>query len=103
MSDMSAKKPAMRRCVACMRSRPKSELIRVVAKEDGSLHLDPEGKSPGRGAYICREDACLNTAIKKNALRRNLKLPAGDGAADDLISEFEKIRDTHKTGGITNA
>ena len=43
---MSEKKVPERRCIGCMQSKPKSELIRIVASEDG-LHIDISGKMPG--------------------------------------------------------
>jgi predicted RNA-binding protein YlxR (DUF448 family) len=42
----------LRMCVACRKRRPKGELLRVVLTEGGFL-LDPTGKLPGRGAYVC--------------------------------------------------
>jgi hypothetical protein len=40
--------------------------------------VDPTGRLPGRGAYICRAEACLEKAIAKGALSRALRtqLPA---------------------------
>ena len=54
---MTEKKVPERRCIGCMTSRPKQELIRIVADENG-LHIDPSGKMPGRGAYLCRSEEC---------------------------------------------
>ncbi|WP_119314223.1 YlxR family protein [Calidithermus terrae] len=39
-------------CVACRRRRPKRELLRVVLTPEGPV-IDPSGKKPGRGAYVC--------------------------------------------------
>jgi predicted RNA-binding protein YlxR (DUF448 family) len=40
--------------------------------------VDPTGRLAGRGAYVCRIDACLTKAITKGALSRALRtqLPA---------------------------
>jgi predicted RNA-binding protein YlxR (DUF448 family) len=68
--------PQQRTCVACGTKADKRELLRIVAPKNGPAHLDPTGKSPGRGAYTCRE--CLasgRTAGKGRlsyALRRGL-------------------------------
>ena len=70
------RQPPQRTCVACGGRADKRELLRIVAPKGGMVHLDPGGKSPGRGAYLCRE--CLaggRTASKGRlsyALRRGL-------------------------------
>ena len=42
----------IRMCVACRRRRPKGELLRILVTEEGFV-IDPSGKRPGRGAYVC--------------------------------------------------
>ena len=64
---MSERKVPMRRCVGCMTSFPKSEIVRIVASE-GKLVIDHTGKLNGRGAYLCRSLVCLDMAIKKKRL-----------------------------------
>ena len=53
--------------------RPKRELQRIVRRPDGVIALDPTGRMPGRGAYICDQPACLEAAVAKGALGRSLK------------------------------
>ena len=65
---MKPKKIPLRMCVGCRESKPKRELIRVVRAPDGTLSMDPVGKKPGRGAYVCRQEACLTRAIKQKQL-----------------------------------
>ncbi|MDR2665263.1 MAG: YlxR family protein, partial [Oscillospiraceae bacterium] len=48
------KKAPVRLCLGCREMKPKRELIRVVRSPEGVVSLDPKGKSPGRGAYLCR-------------------------------------------------
>lgn len=43
---MKPKKIPMRMCVGCRESKPKRELIRVVRAPDGTVSMDPGGKSP---------------------------------------------------------
>ncbi len=69
---MKTKKIPMRRCVGCMESKPKKELIRVVNNKDNEFFLDPTGKANGRGVYLCNKSECLNKAMKKNAISRSL-------------------------------
>ena len=64
------KKIPMRQCVGCREMKPKKELVRVVKSPEGVISMDLKGKAPGRGAYVCRSQACLRRAIKTGALSR---------------------------------
>ncbi len=52
--------------------------MRLVRTPDGTVTVDPGGRLAGRGAYVCRTEACLSKAIAKGALSRALgiQLPA---------------------------
>lgn len=69
---MKPKKIPLRMCVGCREMKPKRELIRVVRSPEGEVSIDPVGKKPGRGAYVCRQEACLKRAIKQKQLERQL-------------------------------
>ncbi len=81
---MKPKKVPMRMCVGCREMKPKRELIRVVRAPDGTLSLDPVGKKPGRGAYVCRSEDCLRRAIKQKQLERQLEVQLTDEVAAQL-------------------
>lgn len=70
---MKQKKIPMRMCVGCREMKAKRELIRVVRSPEGEVSIDPVGKKPGRGAYVCRSQACLARAIKQKQLERQLE------------------------------
>ncbi|MFB0917591.1 MAG: YlxR family protein [Clostridiaceae bacterium] len=70
---MKVKKIPMRMCTGCMEMKPKKELIRVVKNNEGEVSLDPIGKKPGRGAYICKNKECLEKAFKSKRLNKNLE------------------------------
>ncbi|WP_274940387.1 RNase P modulator RnpM [Chordicoccus furentiruminis] len=86
---LTRKKTPERTCLGCRTVRPKSELIRVVRKPDGSIALDPTGRINGRGAYLCRNADCLRRALKSGALASSLKtaIPAEIGEA--LLEEIK--------------
>ncbi len=73
--------------MACRSTGEKKGLLRIVRSSTGEIGIDPTGKKPGRGAYICRSKVCLAAAIKKKGFERALRtaLPAG------LISEIELV------------
>ena len=60
-----------RRCIACRKSFPQSELIRVVDSPEG-LRLWEKGMS-GRSCYICGNSSCVETAFEKNCFARSLR------------------------------
>ena len=73
---MRTRKVPLRSCIACRRTNDKRKLIRLVALED-KVTVDPGGKKPGRGAYLCPVYECWELGIKKKrleyALRTTLK------------------------------
>ena len=63
----------MRKCLGCMESKPKKELIRIVKNKEGEISLDKTGKKQGRGAYICGNIDCLEKAIKTKRMEREFE------------------------------
>lgn len=88
---MKPKKIPLRMCVGCRESKPKRELIRVVRGPDGSVSMDPGGKKPGRGAYVCRKESCLTRAIKQKQLERQLGVRMTPEVAAALQEELAHL------------
>lgn len=88
---MKVKKIPLRMCTGCMEMKPKKELIRVVKSPDGKVSVDLTGKKSGRGAYVCKNEECLEKAFKAKRLSRNL---------DTQISEevYNKLREEINNG-----
>lgn len=63
-----------RTCIVCRQSDAKRALIRLVRDTTGRVAIDPTGKRPGRGAYLCHDPACWAAAIKRRALERALRV-----------------------------
>ena len=68
-----AGRPSLRRCVACRQMMEKAHLMRVSKSPDGGFALDATGKSPGRGAYVCKDEVCLAKVAKMRGFDRSLK------------------------------
>lgn len=85
------KKVPMRRCLGCMQSFPKMDLVRVVRTPENEVCLDLTGKKSGRGAYLCRDKACLKKAIKAKRLQSNLEVQISDELIEALSKELEGI------------
>ena len=75
--------------MGCREQKPKNELIRVVRSPQGVISLDFRGKAPGRGAYLCRNAACLKKAMKSRALDRALSAAVPQEVYERLLAEME--------------
>jgi len=67
---MKQRKVPARMCVTCRQMKPKRELVRVVRAPEGGVSVDPVGKKPGRGAYVCLDRACIEKARKQRRIER---------------------------------
>ena len=88
---MKPKKIPMRMCVGCREMKPKRELIRVVRSPEGEVSMDPVGKKPGRGAYVCRNPECLKRAIKQRQLERQLEVQLTAEVSAALQAAMENL------------
>lgn len=86
-----AKKVPNRMCVACREMKPKKELIRLSASKEGIVSLDPGGRMPGRGAYVCRSRQCIEAAVKGKRLDRGLKQALDSQTIEQLLAEMEAL------------
>ena len=65
----------LRQCVACRRSLPRHDLLRLVRGADGVVLADPDGRSEGRGAYVCGRSECVDRIAAANPLARSFRAP----------------------------
>jgi predicted RNA-binding protein YlxR (DUF448 family) len=68
-----------RSCVACRTVRPKRDLVRIVRTAEGTVAVDETSKRSGRGAYLCRQRVCWDTALAQRQLERALKVTLSAG------------------------
>jgi hypothetical protein len=65
-----------RTCIVCHTTGDKRTLTRLVRTPDAGVQVDPTGKQPGRGAYLCDNPDCwqqaVQTQVAAEALRTNL-------------------------------
>lgn len=69
----AGKKVPLRKCIGCGEMKSKKEMIRIIKTTENTIILDKTGKQNGRGAYICPDLKCLETARKSRGLERALK------------------------------
>jgi predicted RNA-binding protein YlxR (DUF448 family) len=60
--------------------------VRVVRTPAGSVDVDPTGRLPGRGAYVCASGACAAEAVRRRALERALGVPIPEPLRDRLTA-----------------
>lgn len=82
------KKVPLRKCIGCMESKPKKELLRIVKDKENNMFVDITGKSNGRGAYICYNTECLKKAIKQKKFQREFEMLDID---NEIFENIEKI------------
>lgn len=99
---LTRKAPPVRTCVGCRKRAPASELLRIVAVEDGTgpdrfrLVPDPARRAPGRGAHLHPDPACLALAKRRRAFGRALHISGvpDTGALVEFIGPDEQGRTT---------
>jgi len=63
----------IRTCIGCRGKFPKKDLLRFVRNAAGNLQTDSTGKLPGRGAYVCQSQACINITFKLQKINTHLR------------------------------
>lgn len=79
------KKIPMRQCLGCNEHKPKRELIRIVRTPEGEVVADMTGKKNGRGAYLCKSEACLGRVQKSKRAEKVLECPIPDEVYESIL------------------
>ena len=87
---MKTRKIPLRTCVVTGEKLDKRDLLRVVKNKEGEVKVDLTGKINGRGAYIKRDLAVLEMAIKKKSLERKLECNISDEVYDEIRKILER-------------
>jgi uncharacterized protein len=90
------KKIPMRTCVGCRKTSPKAELFRVVNTGTEVL-IDKKGNRPGRGAYFCGLEKCLEIAFKQKKLSRALRCPVDENFKYE-VRDWIKMKVNEESG-----
>lgn len=87
------KKVPLRQCVGCGEMKSKKEMVRIIKTAEEEILMDTTGKKNGRGAYICRNSACLTQARKTRGLERSLKSAISEEIYESLQKEMEAFEE----------
>ena len=94
-----------RSCIGCRGRFEPSELLRVVSDPDGRVLIDRKGKAPGRGAYLCYSNECVERALRskglERALRRNLSSIKSEELLDSVVAMLDEKIIAHLSIGKT--
>ena len=97
---MQQRKIPMRKCIGCMNSKPKRELLRIVRTPEGELKVDASGKLNGRGAYLCKDPACFDKMAKGRKLNRDFEMEIDASVYEMLKENFNQVQHTSGGGAI---
>lgn len=97
---MRKRKIPQRTCIGCRTVRPKKELIRIVRTPEGEIVFDPTGKKNGRGAYICPNTDCLESATKAERLAKALEHSLDEAMIENLRETLKALQAFQSTPGV---
>lgn len=76
-----------RKCCVCREHADKSDLVRLVKTPNGVV-IDTTGKMDGRGAYVHRNEKCIENCIKKFSLNSAFKTSVPKEIYDELKNQL---------------
>lgn len=82
-----------RTCIGCRNTFEKKDVFRVTFFED-KISLDKSGRANGRGAYLCKNKKCVDTAFQKKAFNRAFKKNFSSDEMNNLKDEIEVFLET---------
>jgi predicted RNA-binding protein YlxR (DUF448 family) len=78
------KKLPQRTCIGCNSKKDKKELIRIVKNKNEEINVDLTGKMDGRGIYICKNEECLDKAIKNKRISRTFEMEIANSIYENI-------------------
>mgnify|MGYP001045082567 CR=1 FL=1 len=85
----------VRTCIVCREALAKRSLNRIVQVPGTGLVVDPSGKMPGRGAYLCSKLACWEKAAARDnsCFSHALRTVISEDEKEALLAEWlEKLK-----------
>lgn len=88
---MNNKTYPQRMCIGCREMKDKKELIRIVKNKESQISFDESGKLPGRGAYVCKSQKCIEKAYKNKGFERAFKISLPEEIISRLSEEMSSF------------
>ncbi len=73
-----------RTCAVCRAVHPKRAMTRFVRGADGTVAVDPSGRAPGRGTYVCDQADCHDPKRLADGIQRAFGTAA---APEGIVAE----------------
>ncbi len=72
-----------RKCISCGEIKNRNDLIKITRTADGVV-VNPDSKTFGRSAYVCKNESCINGAVKKDRIFKVLKTQKDSSLSEKL-------------------
>lgn len=82
------KREPERTCIVCRKKGDKSLFVKIVHNKTGETKIERTAKLEGRGAYVCKNGACVSECKKKRSLNRVFKTNISEDIYEELLNEF---------------
>ncbi len=96
---VQVRKQPQRTCLGCRQVKDQDQLVRFVRSPDGEILADLKGRLPGRGAYLCSDRDCIETAVSRKQFDRAFRQVCqtvtvgqlADSIADQLLAHLASL------------
>jgi hypothetical protein len=96
---VQVRKQPQRTCLGCRQVKDQGQLVRFVRSPDGGILVDLRGRLPGRGAYLCNDRNCIDTAVSRKQFDRAFRQVCqpvtgwqlADSIADQLLAHLASL------------
>lgn len=86
----SKKKIPLRKCASTGEMLPKKDMIRIVRTKEGEVSVDLTGKKSGRGTYVSKTEAAVETAKSNRSIESQLGSSVPDEVYDELLHAIRR-------------
>ncbi len=80
-----------RTCIVCRKKGDKSNFLKIVKNKSGEILVEQSEKLEGRGAYICKNESCLNSLKKTKALSRVFKTTIPENIYEGIVNVYKTM------------
>lgn len=92
MAPPRERRSPRRTCVQCRRPGDKETFLRIAGRPGERWEPDPERSRPGRGLYLCRDDACIGGFARALRTRKGAARWRMGAYAGELADRVEACR-----------
>ena len=74
-------------------------MFRIVRTPGLGILIDAEAEKPGRGAYLCSDEGCLERVVKERRIEQVLKAHVPPGVREEVRRRLCEIPKQRGAGG----